>query len=183
MPKVPLFLLFLSLRYDDKDTLIENFILRKIVHIVLFEPEIPQNTGNIVRLCAVTGVNLHLIKPLGFSVEDRYLKRAGLDYWEHAKVCIWDNFKSYVSDAGRGKRLVMTSSKGGDPLHHFAFSHDDSFIFGPETRGLPQDILEQKDIGLRIPMRPHMRSLNLATAAGIVLYGALGQCGCLDAWI
>ncbi len=153
------------------------------MHIVLFEPEIPQNTGSTVRLCAVTDVELHLIKPLGFSVEDKYLRRAGLDYWEHAKVCIWDDFKSYVACAGQSRRLVMTSSKGGDPLHRFTFSQDDSFVFGPETRGLPPEILAQKHVGLRIPMRPQMRSLNLATTVGIVLYSALGQCGFLDAWV
>ncbi len=153
------------------------------MHIVLFEPEIPQNTGNIVRLCAVTDVALHLIKPLGFSTDDKYLKRAGLDYWEHAKVRVWEDFASYVQEDGQGKRLVMTSSKGGEPLHQFSFSSEDSFVFGPETRGLSQAMLAQKHIGLRIPMRPHMRSLNLATAAGIVLYAALGQCGFLDAWI
>ncbi len=153
------------------------------MHIVLFEPEIPQNTGNIVRLCAVTDVSLHLIKPLGFSIDDKYLKRAGLDYWAHAKVQVWEDFSHYVQENKHNVRLVMTSSKGGEPLHRFNFSMQDSLIFGPETRGLPQEILAQKDVGLRIPMRPGMRSINLATAAGIVLYGALGQCGVLDAWI
>ncbi len=150
------------------------------MHIVLFEPEIPQNTGNIVRLCAVTGIDLHLIEPLGFSTDEKHLKRAGLDYWAHANVTIWPNFSAYVQGAGQNMRLVMTSSKGGDPLHRFAYTEQDSLIFGPETRGLPQEMLVQKHAGLRIPMRAGMRSLNLATAAGIVLYTAMGHCGLLD---
>lgn len=150
------------------------------MHIVLFEPEIPPNTGNIARLCAATGTELHLIEPLGFSVDDKHLKRAGLDYWPHAQVSIWPGFSAYVVGPGRDRRLVMTSSKGGEAVHRFRFSPEDSLIFGPETRGLPQDILQQSPYRVRIPIRSVVRSLNLSTSAGIVLYAALGQCGLLE---
>lgn len=150
------------------------------MHIVLFEPEIPPNTGNIARLCAATGTELHLIEPLGFSVDDKHLKRAGLDYWPHAQVSIWPAFSAYFVGPGQGRRLVMTSSKGGDAVHRFHFSPEDSLIFGPETRGLPQDILQQSPYRVRIPIRSVVRSLNLSTSAGIVLYAALGQCGLLE---
>ena len=152
------------------------------MHIVLFEPEIPPNTGNIVRLCAATATRLHLIEPLGFSIDDKQLKRAGLDYWPHAQVSVWPDFASYVREAGQGRRLVMTSSKGGAPLHRFAFTPEDSFVFGPETRGLPQEILDRSPHRVRIPIRNAVRSLNLSTSAGIVLYTALAQCGMLEEW-
>ncbi len=150
------------------------------MHIVLFEPEIPPNTGNIARLCAATNTSLHLIEPLAFSIDDKHLRRAGLDYWPHAKVQTWANFEQYMTNAGRDKRLVMTSSKGGEHVHKFSFSREDSLILGPETRGLPQDILAFGHAKVRIPINGNVRSLNLATAAGIVLYAALGQCGLLD---
>ncbi len=150
------------------------------MHIVLFEPEIPPNTGNIARLCAATATELHLIEPLGFSISDKHLKRAGLDYWPHAKVQTWPNFAAYVAGAGQGRRLVMTSSKGGDPVHRFDYTAQDSLIFGPETRGLSQDILTQGHGRVRIPIRGEVRSLNLSTAAGIVLYAALAHCDLLD---
>lgn len=153
------------------------------MHIVLFEPEIPPNTGNIARLCAATATELHLIEPLGFSISDKQLKRAGLDYWPHAQVRTWPNFHAYVAEAGQGRRLVMTSSKGGQPVHRFVFSPEDSLVFGPETRGLPADILELSQQRVRIPLRSVVRSLNLSTSAGIVLYTALGQCGLLEEWL
>ncbi len=151
------------------------------MHIVLFEPEIPPNTGNIARLCAATNISLHLIEPLGFSIDDKQLKRAGLDYWPHARVQTWPDFNQYAASVANKKRLVMTSSKGGEPVHKFTFSPIDSIVFGPETRGLPQDIL-QMGHKVRIPINSNVRSLNLATAAGIVLYAALGQCGLLEDW-
>ncbi|MEG2171851.1 MAG: tRNA (cytidine(34)-2'-O)-methyltransferase [Desulfovibrionaceae bacterium] len=145
------------------------------MHIVLFEPEIPPNTGNIARLCAAMDTDLHLIEPLGFSLEDRYLKRAGLDYWPHVRLTLWPDFASYTQQAGQGRRLVMTSSKGGAPVHTFAFSPQDSLVFGPETRGLPVHILEQSPSRVRIPIRTVVRSLNLSTSAGIILYAALAS--------
>lgn len=150
------------------------------MHIVLFEPEIPPNTGNIVRLCAATGTELHLIEPLGFSIEDKMLKRAGLDYWPHAQVYVWPDFLHYRETAGQDKRLVMTSSKGGENFFHFVYSPEDALILGPETRGLPEDILTLSPHRVRIPIRSVVRSLNLSTAAGIIVYTALGQSGLLE---
>lgn len=151
------------------------------LHIVLFEPEIPPNTGNIARLCAATNTFLHLIEPLGFSLEDKYLKRAGLDYWPHVNFARWPDFGSYLQQAGQGRRLVMTSSKGGAPVHGFAFTPQDSLVFGPETRGLPPHILEHSPHRVRIPIRGVVRSLNLSTSAGIVLYAALASADMLPA--
>ena len=151
------------------------------MHIVLFEPEIPPNTGNVARLCAATRTELHLVEPLGFSLEDRYLKRAGLDYWPHVCLKVWNTFNSYLAEAGNGKRLVMTSSRGGTDVHRFAFTPNDALIFGPETRGLPHNILAHSTNHVRIPIfNTAVRSLNLSTAAGIVLYQALAQTGVLD---
>ncbi len=152
------------------------------MHLVLFEPEIPENTGNIVRLCAVTGVSLHLIEPLGFSIEAKRLKRAGLDYWLHVSVHVWKSFACYMEQVGKRKRLVMTSAHAKAPMHRFSFSPYDSIVFGPETRGLPESILAQGQERVRIPMLPDKRCLNLSTSAGIVLYAALDQCGILNRW-
>lgn len=151
-------------------------------HIVLFEPEIPPNTGNIARLCAATQTELHLIKPLGFSLEDKYLKRAGLDYWQYVHIFIWDDFAEYLHKAGQSRRLIMTSARAGVGLHKFEFSNSDSLIFGPETRGLPPDILEQSQFKVRIPIFNDVRSLNLSTAAGIILYTALISSNTLEDW-
>lgn len=153
------------------------------MHIVLFEPEIPPNTGNIARLCAATGTSLHLVEPLGFSIDDKHLKRAGLDYWPHVDVHVWSDFTAYATQGGRGRRWVMTSSKGGEPVHRFVYTPEDSLIFGPETRGLPTHILSLSAHKVRIPIRGVVRSLNLSTAAGIVLYAALAGCGALESWI
>ncbi len=148
--------------------------------VVLFEPEIPPNTGNIARLCAATGTRLHLVGTLGFSLDDKYLKRAGLDYWPHVEKYVWPDMDAYLCEAGRGRRLVMTSSKRGMSLQDFVFSAQDSLVFGPETRGLPEQILSLSEHRVRIPIRSVVRSLNLSTAAGIVLYTALIQCQLLD---
>ncbi len=156
------------------------------MHIVLFEPEIPPNTGNIARLCAATGVPLHLIEPLGFKLEDKYLKRAGLDYWPHITMQVWPNFAAY-RQANPGTRLVCTSAKVPEngqapaPVHRFGYTVDDALIFGPETRGLPQEILALTPHRVRIPtLKGTVRSLNLSTSAGIVLYAALASTGLLD---
>lgn len=151
------------------------------MHIVLFEPEIPPNTGNVARLCAATGTHLHLIEPLGFCIDDKHLKRAGLDYWPHVSVAVWPSFAAYHDNAGKDKRLVMTSSRSGSPVHRFPFSRDDALVFGPETRGLPEHILALSDHRAHIPIRNVVRSLNLSTAAGIILYQALAVTGLLDA--
>ncbi len=153
------------------------------MHIVLFEPEIPPNTGNIARLCAVTDTELHLIEPLGFSLDQKYVRRAGLDYWQYVKVFTWKNLDDYVHKAAKDRRLVMTSSKGGEPVHQFAYTPTDSLIFGPETRGLPQDVLAKGHARVRIPMRGEVRSLNLSNAASVVLYMALAKCDLMQDWV
>lgn len=156
------------------------------MQIVLFEPEIPPNTGNVARLCAAAQVPLHLIEPLGFRVEDRYLKRAGLDYWPHVQLKIWPDFASFLAQDELSReakpRFVATSARRGEAVHRFAFRPGDILFFGPETRGLPPEILERMDATVRIPIRGEVRSLNLSTAVGIVLYQALATSGELDAW-
>ena len=151
------------------------------MHIVLFEPEIPPNTGNVARLCAAMQVELHLIEPLGFSLEDRYLKRAGLDYWPHVRFFVWPNIAAYLAEAGKEKRLVASSSRGGVSVQKFAFSRDDAILLGPETRGLPEEVLALAPHRVRIPISDNVRSLNLSTAAGILLVQAMSCTGMLDA--
>ena len=158
-------------------------------HLVLYEPEIPPNTGNVARLCAAMDVPLHLIEPLGFSLDDKSLKRAGLDYWQEVDVHTWPDLAAYRDGAGRGRRLVATTARRTrqiTALHQAVFSPDDSLLFGPETRGLPAQVLEQCGLLVHIPIRDSARSLNMSTAAGIVLYAALaylealpGQCASL----
>ncbi len=161
----------------------------KSMQIVLYEPEIPPNTGNVARLCAATGVTLNLVEPLGFKLEDRYLKRAGLDYWPNVRLQVWPCWSDFTRGAladGRAGRLVFTSAKsagGSVPVHHFAFDPDDFLVFGPETRGLPQEILELSPHRVRIPMlEGRVRSINLSTAAGIVLYAALACTDLMEDW-
>jgi len=144
------------------------------MRIVLFEPEIPPNTGNIARLCAATNIPLHLIEPLGFKVDNKHLRRAGLDYWPHVDVTIHPNFDHFV-DTVKPPRLVMASTKASTSHHRFAFRPDDSIVMGPETRGLPADMMERFPDGVRIPIWGEVRSLNLSTATGILLFEALRQ--------
>lgn len=150
------------------------------MHVVLFHPEIPPNTGNIARLCAAMQVELHLIEPLGFQLEDRYLKRAGLDYWPEVHMQVWSCFDAYVAACGKGRRLVLTSARGGTAVHRFLFTPEDSLIFGPETTGLPAEMYDRSPHRVRIPIRGKVRSLNLSTAAGIVLFQALVSCRLAD---
>lgn len=147
------------------------------MHIVLVEPEIPQNTGNIARTCALTGVVLHLVKPLGFSVEDRYLKRAGLDYWDKVEVRVWGSFAD-LSAALKGHRFYLATTHASRGYYEYKYGPDDVFVFGRETRGLPADLLEAyPDNHIRIPMIDIGRSLNLANSAAIIIYEALRQIG------
>jgi len=146
------------------------------VHIVLYEPEIPPNTGNVARLCAAMGVPLHLIEPLGFSLSDKDLKRAGLDYWPEVDVHTWPGLAAYLNGAGKFQRLVATTAKRTrqiTPVQHAVFTLNDSLLFGPETRGLPESVLDQCTLRVYIPIRDTVRSLNMSTAAGITLYAAL----------
>lgn len=147
------------------------------MHIVLVKPEIPPNTGNIVRTCALTGTSLHLIKPLGFSVEDRYLKRAGLDYWDKVNVNIWENFDDF-SEAYKGYKIHLATTHGLRSYNEQKYGRDDIFVFGCETRGLPPAILDAyPQAQIRIPMVDIGRSLNLSNSVAIILYEALRQNG------
>ena len=147
-------------------------------HIVLFEPEIPPNTGNIIRLCANTGAALHLVKPLGFSLDDKQLKRAGLDYHEYSTLQVHENWQACKS-ALAGKRLFAITTKGSTRYSDIQFKADDVFVFGPETRGLPEDIRSEfsAEHRLRLPMLPDSRSLNLSNSAAVILYEAWRQIG------
>lgn len=144
--------------------------------IVLFEPEIPPNTGNIIRLCANTGTRLHLIKPLGFSLDDKQLKRAGLDYHEYADLKIYENWADFKT-AMVGRRLFAITTKGSQNYAKVNFEQDDVFIFGPETRGLPEEIRSEfaTNKKLRLPMLADSRSLNLSNSAAVLLYEAWRQ--------
>jgi len=147
--------------------------MQKMFNIVLYEPDIPQNTGNIVRLCAATGCYLHLIGPLGFSLQDRYLKRAGLDYWHLVDVHYYDCFddlKVKHSDS----RFFYVTTKGTRYYTQFDHEPGDFFVFGSETRGLPEELLTgNKEYCLRIPMIPAARCLNLSNSVAIIVYDAL----------
>lgn len=147
-----------------------------MLHIVLFEPEIPPNTGNIIRLCANTGCQLHLIEPLGFTLEDKQMRRAGLDYSEYASVIVHESYPAFL-EAEQPRRLFGLTTKGSQPYHRVAFEAGDYLMFGPETRGLPEEVRDglENDRRLRIPMLPHSRSLNLSNAAAVVLYEAWRQ--------
>jgi len=146
------------------------------VHIVLYQPEIPQNTGNIIRLCANTGAQLSLIEPLGFNMDDKSLRRAGLDYHAQARWrrhVNWETFKAF--DQKTPRRVVGFSTKGQAYYHRHVFSSEDVLLFGPETRGLPDEVMAECDVLLRVPMLRHSRSLNLSNTVAIVLYEALRQ--------
>ena len=147
-------------------------------HIVLFEPEIPPNTGNIIRLCANTGSTLHLIQPLGFELSDRRLRRAGLDYHEWADVKLHASLEHFC-DQVAFNRLYACSTRGRTTYSDVKYQTDDALLFGPETRGLPQAVIDAlpESQRLRIPMRPENRSLNLSNAVSIILYEAWRQQG------
>ncbi len=150
--------------------------------IILYEPEIPPNTGNIARLCAGTGIELHLIEPLAFSLDDKYLKRAGLDYWKDVKLKVWKDLDEYLEQHTED-RIVCASARQGMPLQHFKFVTNDTLMFGPETRGLPANVLALFSDRVRIPTKNSIRSLNLSTAVGIVTFFALNSAGMLEDWL
>ena len=145
-------------------------------HIALFEPEIPPNTGNIIRLCVNTGAQLHLIHPLGFDLDDRRLRRAGLDYRDMACMRDYPDLEVFITEV-RPKRLFACSTRGRVLYSDNAFYEGDAFLFGPETRGLPLDLLTSLETAqvLRIPMKPSSRSLNLSNAVAVILYEAWRQ--------
>jgi len=147
-------------------------------HVVLFEPEIPPNTGNIIRLCANCGSILHLIHPLGFELDDKRLRRAGLDYREFVGVREHDSLADFLS-AVRPKHLYACTTRGSQPYADVAYEPGDALLFGPETRGLPQAVLDElsPEQRIRIPMLPENRSLNLSNATAVILYEAWRQQG------
>ena len=147
-------------------------------HIVLYQPEIPPNTGNIIRLCANTGSQLHLIQPLGFELDDKRLRRAGLDYHEFADVTQHPCLEAFV-EATEPKRLFGVSTRGRQRYDEVGYREGDALMFGPETRGLPQAVLEALPAAqrLRLPMRAGQRSLNLSNSVAILLYEAWRQQG------
>lgn len=146
-------------------------------NIVLVEPEIPQNTGNISRTCAVTGCALHLVRPLGFSVEDRHLKRAGLDYWKDLDLYYYDSLDELEAKF-KGARFFYFTTHAERPYTEIEFKEGDFIVFGKETAGLGEKVISaHKDSIYRIPMRPNERSLNLSNSAAIVVYEAFRQNG------
>lgn len=150
------------------------------LNIVLVEPEIPHNTGSIARTCALTGTSLHLVRPLGFSVSDKYLKRSGLDYWSLVDIHYYDSFDDLVKTFPEGNFYYATT-KTKNKYTDFNYSDNTFFVFGKETKGLPEDLIEKnKEFCIRIPMNPIGRSLNLSNSANIIIYEALRQLGFPD---
>jgi tRNA (cytidine/uridine-2'-O-)-methyltransferase len=147
-----------------------------MLHIALFEPEIPPNTGNIIRLAANTGAQLHLIKPLGFELDDKRLQRAGLDYHEYADIKTYENFDEFMS-AHSQRRIFAVTSKGTVSHHLASYLPEDIFLFGPETRGLPESVRTKlgTEYCIRLPMLKDSRSLNLSNAVAVVVYEAWRQ--------
>lgn len=146
-----------------------------VLHVVLVAPEIPPNTGNVARLCAATRCRLHLVEPLGFRVEDRYLRRAGLDYWEHVDVRTWASLDALMEAEPEG-RFFLYSSRVHRPYTRAAYLPGDWLVFGCETRGLPEPLLARfANRAYTLPMWGPVRSLNLSTSVGIVVYEALRQ--------
>ena len=146
-------------------------------HIVLYAPEIPQNTGAIARTCAATGTVLHLIKPLGFDISDTAVKRAGLDYWHLVDVRVYEDFEGYIAQNG-DENLWLLSTKAPRSYAEADMSGGVALLFGRETSGLPEELMARyRDRAIRIPMKARSRSLNLASSAGIILYDALRQQG------
>ncbi|WP_100638233.1 tRNA (uridine(34)/cytosine(34)/5-carboxymethylaminomethyluridine(34)-2'-O)-methyltransferase TrmL [Marinobacter salexigens] len=149
-----------------------------MLNVVLYEPEIPPNTGNIIRLCANTGCRLHLIEPLGFTLEDKQMRRAGLDYNEYATVKVHNNYQAFL-DSEQPRRLFGLTTKGHRQYHQVDYQEGDYLMFGPETRGLPSSIREglAEEHCLKVPMCPGSRSLNLSNTAALVVYEAWRQLG------
>ncbi len=147
-------------------------------NVILFQPEIPPNTGNIIRLCANSGARLHLIRPLGFELDDKQLRRAGLDYHEYATLQVHDSLNDCLLTLPN-TRLFALTTKGSQPFHEMRFQAGDTFLFGPESRGLPADVLDSlaPTQRLRLPMLPNNRSLNLSNTVAVAVYEAWRQCG------
>jgi tRNA (cytidine/uridine-2'-O-)-methyltransferase len=147
-------------------------------NVILYQPEIPPNTGNVIRLCANTGARLHLIRPLGFDLDDKHLRRAGLDYHEYATMQVHDSLADCLLGLPQARVFAFTT-KASHPYHEVRYQAGDAFLFGPESRGLPQEILESitPERRLRLPMLPDNRSLNLSNTVAVTVYEAWRQCG------
>ena len=154
-----------------------------MIHVVLYEPEIPANTGNIIRLCANTGAQLHLVKPLGFELDDKKLKRAGLDYHEYANMQIWDNIEACLADLARQgiglDAVYPLTTKGFETPHTSHLNRPVALLMGPETRGLPEKVrmMFPEQQWIRLPMAENSRSLNLSNATAVIVYEAWRQQG------
>ena len=148
------------------------------MNIVLVEPEIPQNTGNIARTCAATNTALHLVEPLGFSIDDKYVKRAGLDYWENVKIYRYRNLEHFFEE-NKGGRFFYLTTKGKKGYHEVEYKENDFLLFGKETKGLPEDLIYGDfDNAITVPMaQGKVRSLNLSNTVALVLYEGLRQLG------
>lgn len=162
-------------------TLVVSVVLtnnRDMLHVVLYQPEIPPNTGNVIRLCANTGARLHLIRPLGFDLDHAKLRRAGLDYHEFTTLDAHDDFGAFLA-AVKPDRVFALSTRSATLYTNAQFRENDAVLFGPETRGLPQDLLDSlpPEQRLRLPMRPDNRSLNLSNAVAVVVFEAWRQSG------
>jgi tRNA (cytidine/uridine-2'-O-)-methyltransferase len=146
------------------------------VNIVLFQPEIPQNTGNIARMCVANDLKLHLIKPLGFEITDKHLKRSGLDYWQYLDYLVYENWEEFLSHVNKS-RIWFLTTKAEKSFWEVEFKQGDYLVFGPETKGLPEDLMRQDwNQAIKVPMRgKHARSLNLASTAQTVYYEAFRQ--------
>lgn len=152
---------------------------KKQIHIVLVEPEIPPNTGNISRTCAITGAKLHLVKPLGFSIDDKHVKRAGLDYWDHLDLEIHESLQAFLEKYGNEK-LFLATTHGSVCYTDVTYPEGCFILFGKETAGLPKDLIAaHPDTAVRVPMgdHPDLRSLNLSNSVAVVLFEALRQHG------
>ena len=149
-------------------------------NVILYQPEIPPNPGNVIRLCANTGTQLHLVRPLGFDLDDKQLRRAGLDYHEYANVRVHDDLADCLKSLPDARVFALTT-KGARAYHEVHCQAGDALLFGPESRGLPADILESlaPEQRLRLPMLPHNRSLNLSNTVAVAVYEAWRQCGFL----
>ena len=169
-------LLFAELHRENR--LCRDTLPILMFNVILYQPEIPPNTGNIIRLCANTGARLHLIKPLGFSLDDKQLVRAGLDYHEFATITVYDSWAECVT-CFKDSRVFAVSTKGTQQYDLIKYADGDAFVFGPESRGLPAEILgaAPKHQCIRVPMVPGNRSLNLSNAVAVVIYEAWRQTG------
>jgi len=159
--------------------MIEAEVHEMALHIVLVEPEIPPNTGNIARSCAATGSVLHLVKPLGFSIDDKTVRRAGLDYWPYVKLEVHESLEDFMQQY-EGRRMFLATTKGGSAYTEVQFMDEDMILFGKETAGLPRDFIKARESeAIRIPMvaATALRSLNLSNSVNIILFEALRQMG------